>query len=87
MTDMTLIDHERRLTTIEQQLTMAIPALQRQVAELLALGEQAKSDKAQAERREMGDLRARLHKAQEELAASATKSADDAEPGAAASGG
>ncbi len=86
MTDTTLIDHERRITTLEQQLSVAMPALQRQVAELLAEREQAKSDKAQNERREMADLRTRLGKAQEELAASAPKSAGP-ESGAAASQG
>jgi hypothetical protein len=66
MTETTLIEHERRLTRLEDRLAEAVPVLVARIAKLEEAAEQARVDREQAERGAAAELRRQLEVAEAE---------------------
>lgn len=67
MSDATIVDHERRLTRLEDRLEVNLPTLAARIQKLEEDAKQRESDAEQARRKEMSDLRTRAEKAEKAL--------------------
>jgi (p)ppGpp synthase/HD superfamily hydrolase len=60
MTDQTSIDHERRLTRLEDRFEVVLTQIAERLQKLEQVADQGRVDKEQAERRETAGLRQEL---------------------------
>jgi hypothetical protein len=78
--DTTIVDHEKRLTRLEDKVGTNLPVILSRIEALEADLMQRQSDKEQAQRKEMGEVRKQLAEA-EATVAELKKAAEAAEDG------